>query len=333
MKKTGVVLLNMGGPDSLDAIQPFLYNLFSDHDIIQIPKIIQKPVAYLISKIRSKKTKKYYEIMGGKSPQKEQTQLQAQALQKALSENYKVVVAMRYWHPFTEEALNDLFKEEIEKIILLPLYPHYSRTTTGSSFNEFDKKIKKFIKPGKYFVLSTLKGQKSPYYYSSNIEIKKINCYFDNKDYITAMVENIKLYLPSDYKDYYFLFSAHSLPEKIILDGDPYKNQTETTVKLIMDNFPGVRYSLAYQSKVGPVKWLEPFTENEIKRLANEGVKKIVVIPVSFVSEHSETLYELDYLYGNLAKDLGIESYIRIPTLKTHPLFIETLKNIVIRNS
>ncbi len=333
MKKIGVILLNMGGPDSLDAIQPFLYNLFSDHDIIQIPKIIQKPVAYLISKIRSKKTKKYYEIMGGKSPQKEQTQLQGQALQKALGEKYKVVVAMRYWHPFTEEALNDMFKEKIEKIILLPLYPHYSRTTTGSSFNEFDRKIKKSIKPGKYFVLSTLKGQKSPYYYSSNIEIKKINCYFDNKDYITAMVENIKSHLPSDYKNYYFLFSAHSLPEKIILDGDPYKNQTETTVKRIMDNFPGTRYSLAYQSKVGPVKWLEPFTENEIKRLANEGIKKVVVIPVSFVSEHSETLYELDYLYGKLAKDLGIESYIRIPTLKTHPLFIDTLKNIVIKDS
>ncbi len=333
MKKIGVVLLNMGGPDSLDAIQPFLYNLFSDHDIIQIPKPIQKPVAYLISKIRSKKTKKYYEIMGGKSPQKEQTQLQAQALQKVLGDKYKVVVAMRYWHPFTEEALNDLFKEEIEKIILLPLYPHYSKTTTGSSFNEFDRKIKKFIKPGRYFVLSTLKGQKSPYYYSSNIEIKKINCYFDNRDYIISMVENIRENLPYNYKDYYFLFSAHSLPEKIILDGDPYKKQTETTVELIMNNFPGVKYSLAYQSKVGPVKWLEPFTENEIKKLANEGIKKLVVIPVSFVSEHSETLYELDYLYGNLAKNLGIESYIRIPTLKTHPLFIESLKNIVIRNS
>ncbi|WP_028950060.1 ferrochelatase [Sulfurihydrogenibium subterraneum] len=331
MKKIGVILLNMGGPDSLDAIQPFLYNLFSDHDIIQIPKPIQKPVAFLISKIRSKKTKKYYEIIGGKSPQKEQTLQQASALQEALGEDYKVVVAMRYWHPFTHEALEELFKYDLEKMILLPLYPQYSRTTTGSSFNEFDRQIKKYIKAGKYTVLSTLKGVKNSYYYPSNIPIKKINCYYNNPEYINAMVENIKENLPKDYQKYYFLFSAHSLPEKIILDGDPYKHQTEETVKLIMENFKGVSYSLAYQSKVGPVKWLEPFTDQEIERLAKEGVKNLVVIPVSFVSEHSETLYELDYQYGNLAKELGIENYIRIPTLKTHPKFIQTLKNLVLQ--
>ncbi|MDM7274281.1 ferrochelatase [Sulfurihydrogenibium azorense] len=333
MKKIGVVLLNMGGPDSLDAIQPFLYNLFSDYDIIQIPKPIQKPVAFLISKIRSKKTRKYYEIMGGKSPQKEQTLKQAQALQEALGDDYKVVVAMRYWHPFTDEALQELFNYDLEKIILLPLYPQYSRTTTGSSFNEFDRQIKKYIKAGKYTVLSTLKGVKSPYYYSSNIPIKKINCYYNNIDYINAMVENIKENLPQDYQNYYFLFSAHSLPEKIILDGDPYKHQTEETVRLIMENFKGVRYSLVYQSKVGPVKWLEPFTDQEIERLSKEGVKNLVVIPVSFVSEHSETLYELDYQYGNLAKELGIENYIRIPTLKTHPKFMQALKNLVLQCS
>lgn len=332
MEKTGIVLLNMGGPDSLDAVQPFLYNLFSDHDIIQIPKPIQKPVAFLISKIRAKKTKKYYEIMGGKSPQKEQTLLQAKELQSVLGDGYKVVVAMRYWHPFTEEALDELFKEDLKQIVLLPLYPHYSRTTTGSSFNEFDRKVRKYIKSGKYTVLSTLKGVKNPYYYSSNIPIKKINCYFNNPDYINAMVENIKENIPKDYKDCYFLFTAHSLPEKIILDGDPYKKQTEETVRLIMEHFKGVKYSLAYQSKVGPVKWLEPFTDQEIERLAKEGVKKLVVIPVSFVSEHSETLYELDYLYGNMAKELGIENYIRIPTLKTHTKFIQALKNIIINN-
>lgn len=332
MAKIGVVLLNMGGPDSLEAIQPFLYNLFSDHDIIQIPKPIQKPVAYLISKLRSKKTKKYYEIMGGKSPQKEQTLQQAQALQKALGDRYKVVVAMRYWHPFTQEALVELFKEDITKIILLPLYPQYSRTTTGSSFNEFDRQIRKHIKNGKYTVISTLKGQESPYYYSSSIPIVKISCYFNDRNYIQAMVENIKEHI-KDYSDYFFLFSAHSLPEKIILSGDPYKKQTEETVRLVMENFPQTGYALAYQSKVGPVKWLEPFTEDKIKELALKGVKKLAVIPVSFVSEHSETLYELDYLYGNLAKEIGIESYIRIPTLKTHPLFIKTLKELVIRYS
>lgn len=320
----------MGGPDSLEAIQPFLYNLFSDHDIIQIPKPIQKPVAYLISKIRSKKTRKYYEIMGGKSPQKEQTLAQAKALQEALGDRFKVVVAMRYWHPFTEEALEELFKENIEKIILLPLYPQYSRTTTGSSFNEFDRKVRRYIKSGKFTVLSTLKGQDNPYYYSSNIPIVKINCYYNDTNYIKAMVNNIKENLPN-YKDYFFLFSAHSLPQKIIESGDPYKKQTEESIRLIMEHFPNVNYKLSYQSKVGPVKWLEPFTDETIQKLAKEGIKKLAVIPISFVSEHSETLYELDYLYGSMAKDLGIESYVRIPTLKTHPLFIDTLKNLVVK--
>lgn len=331
MKKIGVVLVNMGGPDSLDAIQPFLYNLFSDHDIIQIPRPIQKPIAYLISKIRSKKTRKYYEIMGGKSPQKEQTLAQADALQKALGDKVKVVVAMRYWHPFTEEALEDLFKENLEKIIVLPLYPQYSRTTTGSSFNEFDRKVRRYIKPGRYTVLSTLNGPDKPFYYPSNIPILKINCYFNDENYIRAMVNNIKENLP-DYSDYFFLFSAHSLPQKIIESGDPYKKQTEESVRLIMEHFPGVNYTLSYQSKVGPVKWLEPFTDETIQKLVREGIKKLAVIPISFVSEHSETLYELDYLYGNMAKDLGVESYIRIPTLKTHPLFIDTLKNLVVKH-
>lgn len=332
MRKIGVVLLNMGGPDSLQAVEPFLYNLFSDHDIVQIPKPIQKPVAFLISKIRSKKTRKYYEIIGGKSPQKEQTFMQAQSLQQSLGEDYKVVVAMRYWHPFTEEALEELFKHQLKKIILLPLYPQYSRTTTGSSFNEFDRKVRKYIKPGKFTVISTLEGQDRPYYYPSNIPIHKVNCYFDNPDYIQAMVLNIKESV-QNYRDYFFLFSAHSLPEKIILQGDPYKRQTEKTVELIMEHFPGVEFTLSYQSKVGPVKWLQPFTEETIRKLVIKGVKKLVVIPVSFVSEHSETLYELDYVYGSMAKELGIESYVRVPTLQTHPFFITALKNIVLRYS
>ncbi|RMA97675.1 ferrochelatase [Hydrogenothermus marinus] len=307
MAKTGVVLLNMGGPDSLEAIQPFLYNLFSDHDIIEIPRLIQKPVAYLISKTRAKSTRKYYELMGGKSPQKEQTLEQAKELQKALGDKYKVVVAMRYWHPFTEEALNELFKDDIDKIILLPLYPQYSRTTTGSSFNEFYRVFKKFNK---------------------NIPVIEIKSYFDYPTYIQALVENIKENLP-DYKNYYFLFSAHSLPEKVIKEGDPYQLQVMKTVKLVMKHFPENEYNLAYQSKIGPVKWLEPFTDKEIERVAKEGIKNLAVIPISFVSEHSETLYELDIQYGNLAKEVGIENYVRIPTLQTSKTFIKALKELV----
>ncbi len=312
MKKIGVVLMNMGGPDSLESVEPFLYNLFSDHDIIQIPKPIQKPVAKVISKFRAKKTQDYYRYMGGKSPQKEQTLQQAEALQKALGKNYKVVVAMRYWHPFTQEALEQLKDEDLEIIILLPLYPQYSKTTTGSSFNEFFRQLEKYKKNG----------------FFKNTPVVKVESYYSHPLYIKAMVENIKKHLP-DYKNYYFLFSAHSLPEKVIKEGDPYKKQVEKTVSLIMESFPENKYSLSYQSKVGPVKWLEPMTDEVIVSLASEGIKKLAVIPVSFVSEHSETLYELDYQYGNLAKEKGIESYVRIPTLKTDPIFIDTLKNIV----
>ncbi len=312
MKKTGVVLLNMGGPDSLDAVEPFLYNLFSDHDIIQIPRLIQKPIAKIISKFRSKSTRKYYQIMGGKSPQKEQTLKQAKALQEKLGDRYKVVVAMRYWHPFTDEALEKLKDEDIDKIVLLPLYPQFSTTTTGSSLNEFFKHLKKFQEQG----------------YFKNVEIKVINSYHSEPWYIQSMVENIKQHLP-DYKEYFFLFSAHSLPVSVIKKGDPYKDQTNETVKLIMEHFPNNKYQLAFQSKVGPVKWLEPFTDEVIKQLAKQEIKKLAVIPVSFVSEHSETLYELDYLYGNLAKEYGIENYKRIPTLQTHPTFIEGLKKLV----
>jgi len=310
VKKTGVVLLNMGGPDSLDAVEPFLYNLFSDHDIIRIPRIIQKPVARIIAKIRSKKTRHYYEIMGGKSPQKDQTLQQAHELQKALGDNFKVVVAMRYWHPFTEEALEELFSEEIERILLLPLYPQFSKTTTGSSFNEFERVYKRSRFP--------------------EVRVIKIKDFHDHPMYIEALVKKIRETV-EDPKDFHFLFSAHSLPLYVIKEGDPYQKQTEKTVRLVMDHFPGVPHTLAYQSKVGPVEWLKPMTEEVIKDLASRGVKNLCVIPVSFVCEHSETLYELDHQHGNLAIKLGIENYLRVPTLQSDTLFIEALRDVVLK--
>lgn len=310
MAKIGVILMNMGGPDSLEAVRPFLYNLFSDHEIIRIPRLIQKPVAWLIAKTRAEKTKEYYIKMGGKSPQKEQTFQQAQELQKILGDDFVVAVGMRYWHPFIEEAVEKLLKENVQKIILLPLYPHYSRTTTGSSFKEFERIYKK-------------KG--------INIPVAKINSYHNHPLFIKAWVEKIKQDVGESYKDFYFLFSAHSLPEKLIKEGDPYKNQIEETVNLIMEHFPENRHSIAYQSRVSPVKWLEPFTDEEIKRLGKEGIKKLSVIPVSFVSEHSETLYELDIQYGELAKEVGITEYKRVGTLRNQPLFIEALKDLVLK--
>jgi len=310
MAKTGVVLMNMGGPDSIEAIQPFLYNLFSDHNIIRIPRPIQKPVAWLISKVRAKKTEEYYRVMGGKSPQKEQTLQQAQALQEKLGDDYTVVVAMRYWHPFTEEAVEKLMAQQVDKIILLPLYPHYSKTTTGSSFQEFERVYRE-------------KGLSIP--------VKRVSSYHNHPLFIKAWVEKIKEDLGEDYRGYYFLFSAHSLPEKVIKEGDPYQKQIEETVRLIMEHFPEVEHSIGYQSKVSPVKWLEPFTDEEIMRLGREGVKKLAVIPVSFVSEHSETLYELDKMYSELAKNSGIENYKRVGTLRTSPLFIDALQDLVLK--
>ena len=328
MEKVGVVLLSMGGPDSLDAIQPFLYNLFSDHDIIRIPKPIQKPLAFLISYLRAKKIRKHYEIIGGKSPQREQTQKQAKALEEKLGSRYKVVVALRYWHPMTEQAVREILEDGIKDVILLPLYPQYSRTTTGSSFNEFDRVARRYAKRGKSFNLTTIKGQEKSYFYPLELRIKKVNCYYNHPMYIKAMVENIKENLPN-WQDYFFLFTAHSLPESIIREGDPYQKQTEETVRLIMEHFPGVKHALGYQSKVGPTKWIGPFTDELLEELIKSGVKKIAMIPVSFTCEHSETLYELDYLYGKMAKELGIEDYVRIPTLKDHPTFIEALAELV----
>ncbi len=309
MSKIGVILLNMGGPTSLEGVREFLYNLFSDHDIIEIPRVIQKPVAYIISTFRAKKTLHYYEIMGGKSPQNEQTFLQAKALQNALGNGYKVVVGMRYFKPFIKDAIEELLKENIKKVILLPMYPQYSKTTTGSSFNEFDRQAKNL-----------------------NLEVRKVRDYYDDPLYIKAMVENIKESVPN-YKDFVFLFSAHSLPLKVIKQGDPYKDQIEKTVSLIMESFKGVDYYLGYQSKVGPVKWLSPMTDELIRELAKKGVKNLCVIPVAFTCEHSETLYEIDHLYRDLALDLGIKNFVRVKTLQTHPTYIEALKNIVLSQS
>jgi ferrochelatase len=305
MSKTAVVLLNMGGPDSMSAIRPFLYNLFSDHDIIQIPRLIQKPVAFFISTFRAKKTEYYYKIMGGKSPQKEQTILQAKALQEALKDDFVVEIALRYWHPFTQEAIKNLESVKPSKIVLLPLYPHYSSTTTGSSFKEFYRLLKK----------SSLK----------DTPVKEVRDYHDHPLFIKAWTENIKNSGIDD--EYFILFSAHSLPQKIIDKGDPYKAQIEKSVDLIMKNFTN-KHMISYQSKVGPVKWLEPATDKTIENLAKQGVKKLCLVPISFVSEHSETLYEMDYLYKNMAKDLGINHFVRVPTLQTNPVYIELLKEL-----
>ncbi len=301
-----MILINLGGPDSLGSVEPFLANLFSDPDIFRLP--FQKVLARIIAKIRARSTRKYYELMGGKSPQLDQTLRQAEKLQEKLGKEYRVVVGMRYWKPFIEDALKALLEEGVKSITLLPLYPQYSKTTTGSALNEFRRVSER--------------------YDLGDVRVFKVESFYDHPLYIRAWVERIKESV-KETRDYFFLFSAHSLPRKLVEKGDPYQRQTEETVKKIMEHFPGHRYALAYQSRVGFGKWLEPYTDKLIEQLARKGVKKLLVIPISFVSEHSETLYELDVQYRKLAEKLGIVDYIRVRTLQDSPLFIEALADLV----
>lgn len=319
--KIGVVLLNLGGPDSLDAIKPFLFNLFNDPDIINFPLsfLFRKRLAKLISDKRSEKIKLQYSQIGGKSPLLELTMKQAAALEKLLKTkiNAKVYLAMRYWHPFTEETLNEIEKDGVERIILLPLYPHYSSSTTGSSVNEWNRAIRSY---------PSLK----------NIETKLVEHYCDFPSYIDAIVENINKTLkkfPENVRNNVsILFSAHGTPIKLVRQGDPYSKHIAQTVKLVMERGKyQQKYYLCFQSKVGPQKWLEPKTVDVIEILAEEGAKNFLVVPIAFVSDHLETLFEIGIEFRHLAKEKGIERFEVMPALNDSPKFIEALSELVIK--
>lgn len=307
-KKIAVVLMNLGGPDSLDAVQPFLQNLFSDPDIFKIP-LVQKPLAKFIARKRAPKVVEEYKLIGGKSPIGYWTELQRRMLEERLNQNesiFKVFIAMRYWKPFTSDVVQEIEKEQFEKIVLLPLYPQYSISTTGSSINEWNR---------------VYRGPKE--------KVIVINDFYRNENYLKAINERIDQALNEfDCKrdEVYFLFSAHGVPVSYIKKGDPYQKQIEETVQLVMSkrNFSNT-FSLAYQSKVGPMKWLEPSTDSEIERLIQSGIKNLLVIPIAFVSDHIETLYELDIEYRKIAEGAGVEKYIVMKGLNDSQLFIEAL--------
>src|SRR5262245_51999124 len=245
-EKIGVVLFNLGGPDSLKAVKPFLYNLFQDPDLFQFPgsALVRKPLAYLIASLRAPKSRVYFEYMGGKSPITELTVRQAEALEKRLNEEgnrkFKVVVAMRYWTPSTDDALDELVREGIRRVILLPLYPHYSYTTTRSSHREWRERCRK-----------------------RNIRFDEeilIPDYHDHPDYIRAVAqrieEAIERFPPEQRKDIHLLFSAHGIPLREIEQGDPYEKQIHRSVELVMDELKNDWvHHLSYQSRVGPSKW------------------------------------------------------------------------------
>ncbi|MCL4492350.1 MAG: ferrochelatase [Nitrospirae bacterium] len=311
----GVILLNLGGPDSLQAVKPFLYNLFSDRDIIRLgPSFLQRPIASLIINLRLKKTKEAYSLIGGKSPLVDITWAQAKALETSLNSlpvtrdaprSFRVSAGMRYWHPYMDDAIKAMSSAGIDKIVALGLYPHYSIATTGSS-------VKKFKEIAAHY----------PVKYSCTTS------WFDHPLYIDSLVEKIGQGMEAFGEKPAVLFSAHSLPRKFIDAGDPYVREIQGTIDAIIREID-IQWYLSFQSKTGPVKWLEPTTEHMLHELAGKGVKNLLVVPISFVSDHIETLYEIDILYKDMAQGLGI-TMKRMESLNTSPKFIEALADLVI---
>lgn len=316
MKKIAVVLFNLGGPENLSDVKPFLFNLFYDKAIISLPNPFRWLIAKLISGLRYKKTQAIYRELGGGSPLLGLTQKQAEALQEKLGPEYKVFVSMRYWKPFSEAVVKNLKKYDPEEVLFVPLYPQFSTTTTESSFKDFRKALQS-------------QGVKA--------KVKALCCFFDNELFVKAHRDLILRELKkvkSNKTKTTILFSAHGLPLSVIEGGDPYQEQIEKTVEKISSTpmLSKINKVVCYQSKVGPKKWLGPSTEEEIKNAAKRG-DAVVVVPVAFVSEHSETLVELDIDYRDFATNLGVKEYYRVPALGTNHNFIDSLKEMCLELS
>jgi len=314
--KLAVVLFNLGGPDCPEAVEPFLRNLFSDPAIIALPGIFRWPLARLIAKRRAPIAGKIYDHMGGRSPIFEQTRAQANALEAALSKDgvdAKAFVAMRYWHPFSDGAARAVKAFGPDKIVLLPLYPQYSTTTTGSSLEDWARVARKM----------ELRAPTS-----------RACCYPWESGFVAAAAAKIR----DAAKDlqpglsYRLLLSAHGLPKRVIEKGDPYQWQVEQSAAAITKalDMPQLDAVVCYQSRVGPLEWIGPSTDAEIARAGKDGVG-LIVAPIAFVSEHSETLVELDIEYRKLAAEKGVADYRRAATVGTHPDFIEGLAGLVRR--
>ncbi|HEY9822404.1 MAG TPA: ferrochelatase [Candidatus Sericytochromatia bacterium] len=319
MGRVGVLLLNLGGPDELEDVRPFLFNLFSDPEIIRLPfSWLQSPLAWLISTLRAKKSQENYRQIGGGSPLRHITQAQAQALQEHLQtkgQNANVYIGMRYWHPFTEEAIARIKRDAIEHLVILPLYPQFSISTSGSSFRLLEQLWKE--DPS-----------------LNRIEYTVIPSWYNQPGYLQAMAQLIAQELDQfpNPNSVHIFFSAHGVPVSYVTEaGDPYQQEIEDCTALIMQtlNRPNP-HTLAYQSRVGPVEWLKPYTEEALQELGEQGVEDLLVVPISFVSEHIETLQEIDIEYRELAEEAGIHNFQRVPALNTHPVFIDSLATLVV---
>ena len=313
-KPTALILLNMGGPDSLGAVEPFLYNLFSDRELIQLPAgaVLQRPFAKVISHFRAKKVVENYRAIGGKSPLLEWTQKQSMGIAQRLGEQFKPYVIMRYWHPRAEEVLSEVKAAGIDNALVVSMYPHYTGATTGSSVNDFKRAAKK-IHPSMQYQL-----------------IEEWHAW---AGYLDAVANRINTGL-DHYHDMlrdevHILFSAHALPQKFIDRGDPYQQQVEESAAAIMQRVGSYDWSIAYQSRSGPVKWMVPGTEEELQRLADAERSAVLMVPISFVSDHIETLEEIDIQYRTLATNLGIVHFLRTPSLNDGSDFLDAMATLI----
>lgn len=311
MSRTAVVLFNLGGPDRPEAVRPFLFNLFNDKAIIGAPQPIRWLIARLISTTREKSAQANYAIMGGRSPLLPETEAQARALEAALGTELggetRVFVAMRYWHPFTDETARAVAEFAPDRVVLLPLYPQFSTTTTGSSLKAW---------------AGTYRGPG---------EMHTVCCYPEDEGLAESHARAIRatheaLGRPGPLR---VLFSAHGLPQQVVDRGDPYQHQIERTVAAVVQRLgAGLGddwdWRVCYQSRVGPLKWLEPATTTALAEAAKDG-RGVLVVPIAFVSEHVETLVELDHEYAELARELSVPFYLRAPAVGVDVAFIDGL--------
>ncbi|PLX92617.1 MAG: ferrochelatase [Desulfuromonas sp.] len=313
-KPTGLVLLNMGGPDSLAAVKPFLYNLFSDRELIRLPAgaLLQKPFARLIAHFRSKKVRLNYQMIGGSSPLRMWTEKQAQGIAERLDPKVRPYVAMRYWAPRAEETLAQMRRDGIEEAVVLSMYPHYTGATTGSSVNDFKRAAAKIHPQLRYRIIEQ---------------------WYDWPGYLDALANRIREGLERYHElmrdNVQILFSAHALPQSFIDRGDPYQTHVEATVKGVMARVGDNPWHLGFQSRSGPVQWMEPDTVEVLDRLAAEGHGAVLMVPVSFVSDHIETLQEIDEEYAQHAYAKGINEFSRAPSLNDNPDFLDALAALV----
>ncbi len=313
-RRLGIVLFQLGGPDTPQAIEPFLFNLFCDPDIIDFPfaRIGRKPLAKLISSTRAKKVLHHYSAIGGASPIRRFTEQQAEALQDRLRADgidARCFVAMRYWHPFTAEAVEQLRAANCHEVVLLPLYPQYSSTTTGSSLNEWRR------------------------LFPDDVPVQTIETFYRHPLYLDALVEKIDEALARfpDSGCPEIVFSAHSVPVSVIAKGDPYQRHIEETVELVMrrGRWP-YRHRLCYQSKVGASKWLQPSLHRTIRDLGTERIREVCIVPIAFVSDHVETLGEIDHEAREEAAEVGIQQFEMTSGLNDSPTFIAALADLVV---